>query len=113
MSSQPQAILETARSTRVLGEYDVVVLGGGPSGIAAAAAAARAGRSTLLVERYGFLGGMGTAANISAFGGVYANVHGEHRQVVHGILDEIFERLERLDGLNAPHDSLGARGPNP
>ncbi len=40
----------------VRGEYDVVVLGGGPAGIAAAASAAALGRRTLMVERYGFLG---------------------------------------------------------
>jgi hypothetical protein len=98
-------ILET-RQTPVLGEYDVVVLGGGPSGIAAAAAAARAGRSTLLIERYGFLGGSGTAACISDFCGLHANVFGEHQQVVHGIADEILERLKRLRGLKEPHLSL-------
>ena len=89
-----------------MGEYDVVVLGGGPSGIAAAAAAARCGRSTLLIERYGFLGGSGTAACISDFCGLHANVHGEHRQVVHGIADEIQERLVKMGGLKEPHLSL-------
>ena len=60
MSSK--TIEEPARHIPVYGEYDVAVLGGGPAGIAAAVAAARAGRRTLLIERYGFLGGMGTAA---------------------------------------------------
>ena len=49
---------EPARQIPLYGEYEVVVLGGGPAGIAAAVAAARAGRRTLLIERYGFLGGM-------------------------------------------------------
>ena len=58
-------LIEPSRQTPVFGGYDVVVLGGGPAGIAAAVSAARAGRSTLLVERYGFLGGMGTAAGVT------------------------------------------------
>jgi len=99
-------VINESRHTPVIGEYDVVVLGGGPSGIAAAAAAGRAGRSTLLVERYGFLGGSGTAASISDFCGLHANVHGEHRQVVHGIADEIQERLQKMGGLKEPHLSL-------
>jgi hypothetical protein len=96
-------ILEEARRTAVLGEYEVVVLGGGPAGIAAAAAAARAGRTTILVERYGFLGGAGTAAGLANFCGLHAKVHGEHRQVVHGIADEILAGLEKLNGLARPH----------
>jgi hypothetical protein len=103
------AILEPSRTTPVLGEYEVVVLGGGPAGIAAAAAAARTGRSTLLVERYGFLGGAGTAAGLSTFCGLHANVHGEHTQVIHGLVDELLERLQRMGGLNAPHLSLGGK----
>ena len=103
------AIQEPGRATPILGEYEVVVLGGGPAGIAAAAAAARTGRSTILVERYGFLGGAGTAVGLSTFCGLHANVHGEHRQVVHGIADEILERLQKMDGLNAPHLSLANR----
>ena len=96
-------ILEEARRTPVLGEYEVVVLGGGPAGIAAAAASGRAGRSTILVERYGFLGGAGTAAGLANFCGLHAKVNGEHRQVVHGIADEILDRLEKLNGLARPH----------
>ena len=42
--------------------YDVVVVGGGAAGLASAVAAARSGARTALIERYGFLGGMATAA---------------------------------------------------
>src|SRR6266545_4014693 len=96
-------VTERERKTRLLSEYEVVVLGGGPAGIAAALAAGRAGRSTMLVERYGFLGGAGTAAGLANFCGLHARVHGEHRQVVHGICDDILTRLERLGGLSRPH----------
>src|SRR3954469_5012443 len=98
---------EPARQTPVWGEYDVVVLGGGPAGIAASVAAARAGRKTLLVERYGFLGGMGTAAGVTNFCGLHANVHGEIRQVVRGVADELLARMDRLGGLNQPHGLFG------
>jgi hypothetical protein len=83
------------------------VLGGGPAGIAAAVTAARAGRSTLLVERYGFLGGMGTAAGVTNFCGLHANVHGDIRQVVHGVADDLLARIAALGGLNAPHALFG------
>jgi len=89
------------------GESDVVVLGGGPAGIAAAVAAARAGRRTLLIERYGFLGGMGTAAGVTNFCGLHANVHGEMHRVVQGFASDLLDRIDRLGGLNAPHLILG------
>ena len=61
----------------------------------------------LLVERYGFLGGMGTAAGVSNFCGLHANVRGTIRQVVHGMTDELLDRMRALDGLNEPHLILG------
>jgi hypothetical protein len=102
-------LVEPSRRIPVYAESDVVVLGGGPAGIAAAAAAGRMGCSTLLVERYGFLGGMGTAAGVTNFCGFYANVHGEHRQVVFGVAQELLERMGRMGGLSRPHPSLGGR----
>src|SRR3569833_1862063 len=100
-------IEEPARQVPLYGEYEVVVLGGGPAGIAASVAAARAGRRTLLIERYGFLGGMGTAAGVTNFCGLHANVHGEMHRVVQGIASDLLERIDRLGGLNAPHLILG------
>jgi len=50
-----------------MASYDVLVAGGGPAGAAAAITAGRLGAKTLLVERYGFLGGMATAGLVSPF----------------------------------------------
>jgi len=100
-------ITEPARNVPVYGEYEVVVLGGGPAGIAAAVAAARAGRRTLLIERYGFLGGMGTAAGVTNFCGLHANVFGGMHRVVQGVASDLLARIDRLGGLNAPHLILG------
>lgn len=101
------SITEPARETPVFGAFEIVVLGGGPAGIAAAAAAGALGRKTLLVERYGFLGGMGTAAGVTNFCGLHANVHGDIRQVVHGVADDLLGRIDALGGLNAPHLIFG------
>lgn len=108
-TTSSRTLTEPSRETPVFGEFDVVVLGGGPSGIMAAAAAARAGRSTLLVEGYGFLGGMGTAAGVTNFCGLHANVHGRIEQVVHGLADTLLDRMRQLGGLNEPHMLFGNR----
>jgi glycine/D-amino acid oxidase-like deaminating enzyme len=78
----------------VVGEYDVVVCGGGPAGFVAAVAAARGGARTALVERYAFLGGMATAglvAPISVF-----NLNG--RRVIGGLPWEFIEKLATIGG---------------
>jgi hypothetical protein len=106
-NDQTIRVAEPAREVPLYGEFDVVVLGGGPAGIAAAAAAARNGAKVLLAERYGFLGGMGTAAGVTNFCGLHANVYGNIRQVVHGIADDLLDRMRGLDGLNEPHLVLG------
>ena len=96
-------ITEPSRDTPVYGEFDVVVVGGGPAGIMAASSAARAGCSTLLIERYGFLGGAGTAGGLSTFCGLHARTYGADVRVIRGLADDLLSRLVKLDGLNAPH----------
>jgi hypothetical protein len=107
LDSSLTQVQEPPRHVPIFGEYDVVVLGGGPAGLAAATSAARNGVEVLLIERYGFLGGMGTAAGVTNFCGLYANVYGQSQQVVHGVADELLERMRRMGGLNEPHLILG------
>jgi hypothetical protein len=109
MTHSTRTLTEPSRQTPVFGEFDVVVLGGGPAGITAAASSARAGKSTLLIESYGFLGGMGTAAGVTNFCGLHANVHGTIKQVVHGVADDLLARMSDLGGLNAPHMLFGGK----
>jgi FAD dependent oxidoreductase len=102
-------ITEAARRTEVFGEFDVCVVGAGPAGLAAAVSAARNGARTLLVERYGFLGGMGTAGGVTNFAGLYGRRDGQMQWLVRGVVDELLERIDKLGGLNAPQDGLQGR----
>ena len=102
-------VAEPARQTPVYGDFDVLVVGGGPAGLAAAVAAARHGARTLLVERYGFLGGMGTAGGVTNFAGLYGRRDGVMQQLVHGVAAELLQRIDALGGLNAPQDGLQGR----
>ncbi len=73
--------------------YDVVVVGAGIAGVSAAIAAARAGASTLLVERYGFVGGMSTAGMVSPFMKYWIHhADGSAVPLVGGIFEEINRR---------------------
>lgn len=69
---------------------DVIVAGGGPAGVAAAIASARQGADTILLERNGFLGGMGTAALVNPFMSFSAG----KTQLVKGIFQEMIDRLK-------------------
>jgi hypothetical protein len=78
--------------------YDVVVVGGGAAGVAAAVGARRSGARTLLVERYGFFGGAATNANMPAYCGYYT--HGDARRlVVGGVGASVIDELAKL-GFN-------------
>jgi len=66
--------------------WDVIVVGGGPAGCTAAAAAAREGARTLLVEATGCLGGMGTAGLVPA----WMTFGDQEKQVVRGLAERVF-----------------------
>ncbi|BDI22098.1 FAD-dependent oxidoreductase [Herbiconiux sp. L3-i23] len=84
--------------TRANTDYDVIVCGGGPSGFIAAIAAGRAGARTLLIERYGFVGGMAT----SAWLGPISPMHFGDERVIAGIPEEFVERM-RVAGGSTGH----------
>ena len=82
------------RIAPLVGEYDVVVVGGGPAGFIAAIAAARQGAKTAIIERYGFFGGMATIGYIAPIS-VYAL---KNELVIGGIPWEFVQRLEEMGG---------------
>jgi len=86
---------ERARDIPVVGEYDVIVCGGGASGFVAAAASAREGARTLLVERYGILGGTATAGLMVEFGSIFDG----NEVTVGGITHEFLHRLIDYGGV--------------
>ncbi len=80
--------------------FDVAVIGGGSAGLAAAVTAARTGARTLLIERHGYLGGMGTASLVHTFCGLYL-LREEPGAVAAnpGFASEIAERMSAATGI--------------
>ncbi len=100
---------EPAREIPIAAETDVVVAGGGPGGMIAALAAARAGANTLLVERFGCLGGVATSGLMTSFNG-FRNEHPpDHVQTVRGLVQELIDRLIDAGGADGctAHGNFG------
>lgn len=76
-------------------KYDVIVVGGGPGGVCAAVGAAKEGAAVLLIERYGFLGGMATAGLVNPF--MPYKVKG--RRLTSAVFNDLLDRLQRVGAL--------------
>jgi hypothetical protein len=96
-----KTIREEARDINVFGETEVLVVGGGPAGAAAAVASARTGAKTTLVERYGHLGGMATGGLVVMI--PFMSSGGRERQIA-GICQEMIDRLDDMGGAVHPAD---------
>ncbi len=90
-------IVEPAREIPVLEKTDVLVIGGGPAGVAASLAASRGGANTILVERYNHLGGLWTGGLVLPLLSTHAlSRNNGFQQVIYGISDEIARKLKDL-----------------
>lgn len=91
---------------QTLGVFDVIVVGGGPAGIAAAVTSAEAGYSVLLIERLGFCGGAAVSGLSGTICGLYMTVDNPHEgqpeQIVFGFAERFRDALYREGGLTEP-----------
>ncbi len=88
-------VIQPRRELPILHTTDVLVVGGGPAGVAAAVAARRTGAKVALVERYGHFGGLWTGGLVLLITG---HIVKGGKQVCQGIGEEMMRRLEKLDG---------------
>lgn len=86
---------DLARVRKESGKFDVIVVGGGVSGWVSAVASARNGAETLLIERYGFLGGTATTGLV----GPWMRFTSPEEQLITGIFEEFRQRLNQLGGI--------------
>jgi hypothetical protein len=94
----------------LFGSYDVVIVGGGTAGISAAIASARTGASTILIERFGALGGQMNISGPPGF--AYAHLWNQRgEQCLAGIIEETHHLLEK-DGHAMPYPAPGMRNDN-
>lgn len=99
-------IREPARDIPVARQCDVLVVGGGPAGTAAAVAAARMGADTILVERYGHLGGMSTGGLV-VFIERMSDWTG--KQVIAGFARDVLDRIPKEELCGPPKELWGSR----
>jgi len=99
-------VQEPAKEINVHTESDVAVVGGGPAGVAAAIASARNGAETVLIERYGHLGGMATGGLVILIPHLS---DGTNKPKIAGICQEIIDRLDELGAaLHPEYKDLGS-----
>ncbi|MCZ7646792.1 MAG: FAD-dependent oxidoreductase [Planctomycetota bacterium] len=96
--SQPTVSRPAQSGIPVLHDMDVIVMGGGPGGVGAAIGAARNGAKTLLIERYGFLGGMATAGHVNP----WMPNHHDGKPLDTGVFQDWCRRIEELGGMKLP-----------
>jgi NADPH-dependent 2,4-dienoyl-CoA reductase/sulfur reductase-like enzyme len=97
--TSPATLHEDARELPVLTRADVLVVGGGTAGVAAAIAAARGGARVVLAEASSSLGGLATNGLIAL---LLTLDDGRGKQVIAGLCQELVERMTRLGGAFAP-----------
>jgi 2-polyprenyl-6-methoxyphenol hydroxylase-like FAD-dependent oxidoreductase len=102
MSNPQRFIQEPPRSTLVKAETEVLVIGGGSAGVAAAVAAARNGAEVILVERLGYLGGLATGGLIIL---LLTLDDGRGRQVIGGLCQEVTDRVAKRGAVYFPPKS--------
>lgn len=95
-----KTITEVAREVPIADRSDVVVVGGGPAGIAAAVSAARNGASVTLLERYAYLGGLAAGGMVL----VLDDMHNGLEVTVQGICMEMIERMRAWGLCVTPPD---------
>lgn len=83
--------------------YDVIVAGGGFSGVAAACSAAREGLSVLLIEKNGYLGGAACNCYVNPFMRYQVTLNGEKVMLADGLFRDILTRLEEKDAIMENH----------
>jgi hypothetical protein len=101
---------EAKRETTVLRETDVIVVGGGPGGVAAAVSAARGGANTVLLERYGHLGGMSTGGLVNIIPNL-SDIYGE--QAIGGFCQEVIDRLAARGAACFPEKRFWGKSEGP
>ena len=90
-------VTEPARSIPVFAETDVLVIGGGPAGTAAAIAASKTGANVWLIERYNHLGGLWTGGEVLPLLSTHAiDQNHKSKQVIYGLGDEMWQRLKKM-----------------
>lgn len=90
---------EPEKELPVYGRFDVIIVGGGPAGFAAALASVRNGAKTLIIERFPFFGGTATASLMLNINGFRNQVKPDGLQTSKGIPEEVILRLKEIDGL--------------